>query len=162
MNSWSAFRGPEIFDWGRHLVCLNNGPELIFKLEQDRKQLVSVDKGDASELEGKLDLVLDTGLLLLLLQEKLWLDWRWSELVKNLLFGKLLETLFQLLVLWDGDIQKNLDCNEGQGVRNLKCLVSVALVTEVEETREDIERVLWDHAPIKMIKENFQTWKREI
>lgn len=40
--------------------------------------------------------------------------------------------------------------------------MSVALVTEIEETGEDIERVLWDHTPIKMIKENFQTWERKI
>ena len=56
--------------------------------------------------------------------------------------------MFQLLVLSDGHIQKNLDCNKGQGVRDVKGLVGVVLVTEIEEAREDIERVLGDQAPI--------------
>jgi len=61
--------------------------------------------------------------------------------------------LFQLLVLSDGHIQKNLDCNKGQGVRDVKGLVGIVLVTEIEEAREDIERVLGDQAPIKVVQE---------
>jgi hypothetical protein len=54
------------------------------------------------------------------------------------LLTKKLKTLFQLLVLCDSHIQKNLDCNEGQRVRDVKGLVGVVLVTEVEEPREDV------------------------
>jgi hypothetical protein len=71
--------------------------------------------------------------------------------MKDFLLTKKLKTLFQLLVLCDGNIQKNLDCNKGQGVWKVKGLVGVMLVTEIEEAREDVERVLRDHAPIKMV-----------
>jgi hypothetical protein len=71
--------------------------------------------------------------------------------VKDFLLTKKLKTLFQLLVLCDSNIQKNLDCNESQRVRDVKGLVGVVLVTEIEESREDVERVFWDQAPIKII-----------
>lgn len=35
----------------------------------------------------------------------------------------------------------------------MKGLVGVVLVTEIEEAREDIKRVLGDQAPIKVVQE---------
>lgn len=71
--------------------------------------------------------------------------------MKDFLLTKKLKTLLQLLVLSDGHIQKNLDCNKSQRVGDVKGLMGVVLVTEIEEAREDVERVLWNQVPIKII-----------